>query len=209
MPSSRRACGKRVAEWLGNARREAAPTPDRGSGWISRSHPPGGIPTATSSSTTGERQPDGTPSLGGKTANTWSWTPAASTEPMSTARSNRCRWPTATRFRWASSVWCSSPGPRRTDIHPPHSNRPKTVLGAKPDIVGGRHRHVGHHSARQMRVIAGQTRWCWPRPDQVDQQRVVEPLVLRRTAVNRRRDSTLTAGWTRCTIQCRVWSAGR
>ena len=72
-----------------------------------------------------ERQPDGTPSSGGKTATTWSWTPAVSTEPMSTAnRSNRCRWPTATRFRWASSVWCSSPGPRRTDIHPPHTNRP-------------------------------------------------------------------------------------
>ena len=34
----------------------------------------------------------GTPSFEGKTANAWSWTPAASTEPMSTAnRSNRWR----------------------------------------------------------------------------------------------------------------------
>jgi integrase len=37
-----------------------------------------------------------------------------------------------------------------------------------------------------MRVIAGQSRSCWRRPDQVDQQRVVEPLVLRLTADNRR-----------------------
>jgi len=80
-------------------------------------------------------------------------------------------------IQMASSVWCSSPGPRRTDTPPARPNRPKTVMGAKPDIVGGRHHHVGHHSARQMRVIAGQTRSCWPRPDQVDQQRVVEPLV--------------------------------
>ena len=86
--------------------------------------------------------------------------------------------------------------PRRTDTHPPRTNRPKTVMGATPDIVGGRHRHVGHHSARQMTVITGQTRYCWPRPDQVDQQRVVEPPVLRLTAANRRRDPTLTAGYT-------------
>jgi hypothetical protein len=65
------------------------PNADRGSGWISRSHPPGGIPTATSSSTT-SASADGTPSFEGKTANTWSWTPPASTEPISTAnRSNR------------------------------------------------------------------------------------------------------------------------
>ena len=42
----------------------AAPTPDRGSGWISRSHPPGGIPTAASSSTT-SASADGTPSFEG------------------------------------------------------------------------------------------------------------------------------------------------
>ena len=84
----------RVAERLGNACREARPQPDRDSGWISRLHRPGGIPTATSSSTT-SASADGTPSFDGKPANTWSWTPAASTEPMSTAH----RW-----NRW--NRWC-------------------------------------------------------------------------------------------------------
>ena len=45
----------------------------------------------------------------------------------------RSKW--ATRFRWASCVWCSSPGPRRTDIHPPHSHWPSLTL-VKPDAVG-------------------------------------------------------------------------
>src|SRR6476660_6976798 len=45
----------------------------------------------------------------------------------------------------------------------------------------------------------GTNPFVWAQPDQVEQQRVVEPLVLRLTADNRRRDSTLTAGWTRCT----------
>ena len=63
----------RVAERLGNACREARPQPDRDSGWISRLHRPGGIPTATSSSTT-SASADGTPSFDGKPANTWSWT---------------------------------------------------------------------------------------------------------------------------------------
>ena len=38
----------------------------------------------------------------------------------------------------------------------------QTVVGAKPDIVGGRHHHVDHHSAYQMRVLVAQTRSCAP-----------------------------------------------
>ena len=63
----------------------------RGSGWISRSHPPGDIPIAASSSTT-SASADGTPSFEGITANAWWWTLPASTEPMSIAnRSSRWR----------------------------------------------------------------------------------------------------------------------
>ena len=56
------------------------------------------------------------------------------------------------------------PGPRRTDTHPPRTNRPKTVMGAT---------RTSRRSAPPRwpplrpsdEVIAGQTRSCWPRPD--------------------------------------------
>ena len=68
---------------------------------------PAAIPTATSSSTT-------SPSAVGTLNSEWrptssrSSTSAASTAPMSTTSrwSRRC-WPTATRSRSASTVWCS------------------------------------------------------------------------------------------------------
>ena len=64
--------------------------------------------------TSGQRHPpmtspsaDGMPSFESKTDNTASWTPAASTKPMSTVElSNRRSWPTATRYKSADSVWC-------------------------------------------------------------------------------------------------------
>jgi predicted component of type VI protein secretion system len=52
----------------------------------------------------------------------------------------------------------------------------KNPTGRHPDTVGGRRHHDDHPSAHQMRAIAAQTRSCWPRPDQVDQQGVVKPV---------------------------------